>query len=547
MTWLQEILPQIGYGFVCSFWQMALLFGLYKMVSAVYLSAPAERFRFAFLLSVFGSCWFLYTVLLGKSTAEWQGVTSVTQNIPVFISTYFNQTLYWLGIVYVCLLGFSLLQGHLQWKATTLIMNSGSVKAPVEWRMFTEKYAGLLGIKSKVILKISGTFSPATFGFLKPVILLPTSCLTGLSVQQLQAILLHELAHIRRSDYLSAWVMQLAGILLYFNPFMRQLIREAKKECEHACDDLVMQFEYHPLQYAQALLSVAKNGQNMAWALQAQGSQQYLLLNRITRLLGRQNGRNQLSWKTIGFSAMAFGLFLATTWVRDLQQKVPVNNQSTFNDFVSTTSLQVPPKSWEKTLLDARVAILAAAANKTTVVEKAKQVTEMQVAQMVELMAKKRETEAETAALFTPASLVLSANWADEQLAETTMEEMEMAWKQFTLLLEKLELMGDLNEKEWEQIAGLITLHADIRETIYEETAQSQNQVSYAAGLPAATKPLGKILVIVHEEATGKLAASFMNPEEMNAAYANEFLPENRQQVILMRKKATAGKRIISL
>jgi len=547
MTWLQEILPQIGYGFVCSFWQMALLFGLYKMVSAVYLFAPAERFRFAFLLSVFGSCWFLYTVLLGEPTAEWQGTAAFTQKIPESFSTFFNQTMYWLGCIYICLLVFSSLKGHFQWKSTTRMMKSGNGKAPVEWRIFTEKYAGLLGIKAKVILHISGSFSPATYGFLKPVILLPASCLTGLSAQQLQAILLHELAHIRRGDYLAAWVMQLAGIFLYFNPFMRQLIREAKKECEHACDDLVMQFEYNPVQYAEALLSVAKNGQNMAWALQAQGSQQYLLLNRITRLLGRQNGKNQLSWKTIGFSAMAFGLFLATTWVRDLQQKVPINNQSTFNDFVSTTYLQVPPKSWKKTLLDARVAILAAATNKPAVVEKAKQVTEMQVAQMVELLAKKRETEAETAALFTPASLVLSANWADEQMAETTMEEMEMAWKQFTLLLEKLELMGDLDEKEWEQIAGLITLHADIRETIYEETAQSQNEASYAAGIPAATKPLGKILVIVHEEATGKLAASFMNPEEMNAAYANEFLPENRQQVILMRKKAPAGKKIINL
>lgn len=544
MTWLSEILPQFGYGFICSFWQIALLFGLYKLTAAVYLPQPADRFRFAFLLSVLGSLWFLYTVFLGKPAAEWQVVSSVTQNTPGSFSVFFNQSMYLLGCVYLCLLSFSALKGHFQWKSTIRMMNTEKGKAPVEWRLFTEKYAGLLGIKKKVILNISGTFSPATYGFLKPVILLPASCLTGLSTKQLQAILLHELAHIRRGDYLAAWVMQVAGILLYFNPFMRQLIREAKKECEHACDDLVMQFEYNPLQYAQALLSVAKSGQNMAWALQAQGSQQNLLLNRITRLLGQNDHKKSITWKNIGFPVLAVVLFLGTNWVRNEPRQLPLVAKKT--DFTTTATVQELPKPWKQRVLEARVAILAAAANNSAVVEKAKQVTEMKVAQMEQLLAKSREAAESNAALFTPASLVLSANWADEQQAEAGLQEMELAWKQFTVLLEKLELMGDLDEKEWEQIAGLITLHAEIRETIYKETAQSQNQATYAAGL-AAAEPTGKILVIVHEESTGKLAASFMNPEEINAAYADEFLPENRQQVILLRKKAPAGKKIISL
>lgn len=545
MTWLQEILPQIGYGFICSFWQMALLFGLYKLTAAVYLPSPADRFRFAFLLSLLGSSWFLYTVFLGKPSAEWQVAASVTQNLPGSFSIYFNQFMYWLGCVYLGLLAFASLKGHFQWKATSKMMNTGFRKAPVEWRLFTEKYAGLLGIKTKVILKISGTFSPATFGFLKPVILLPASCLTGLSTEQLQAILLHELAHIRRGDYLAAWVLQIAGILLYFNPFMRQLIREAKKECEHACDDLVMQFEYNPLQYAQALLSVAKRGQNMAWALQAQGSHQNFLLNRITRLLGQHDHKKSITWKNIGFPVLAIVLFFGTTWVRNdpdqLSEVKPIQGFKT-----NTATLQELPKPWKQRVLAARVAILAAAANKSAVIEKAKQETETKVALMEQLLAERRETTESNTALFTPASLVLSANWADEQQAETGIQEMEMAWKQFTALLEKLELMGDLDEKEWEQVAGLITLHNEIRETIYKETAQSQNQASFAAGI-AASEPTGKILVIVHEEATGKLAASFMNPEEINAAYTDEFLPENRQQVILLRKKAPAGKKIISL
>jgi len=229
MNWLQDILPQIGYGFVCSFWQMALLFGLYKLTVAVYLPEPADRFRFAFLLSVLGSLWFLYTVFLGKPAAEWQVVSSVTQNIPGSFSVFFNQSMYLLGCVYLCLLAFSALKGHFQWKSTIRMMNSAKGKAPVEWRLFTEKYAGLLGIKKKVILNISGTFSPATYGFLKPVILLPASCLTGLSTKQLQAILLHELAHIKRYDYFVNLLQVVIGNLFFFNPFIYWLSIQTRK------------------------------------------------------------------------------------------------------------------------------------------------------------------------------------------------------------------------------------------------------------------------------------------------------------------------------
>jgi BlaR1 peptidase M56 len=543
MDTLQNFIPHLGYGFVCSFWQMALLFGLYKLTAAVYLSAPAERFRFAFLLSVFGTGWFLYTVFGVRPSAMWQDAGPLSQNIPWSVADLFNQSLYWLGCIYLCILAFAALKGYFQWQATRQMMASGNGKAPVEWRLFTEKYGALLGIKQKIALKISGSFSPATFGLLKPVILLPASCLTGLSTAQVQAILLHELAHIRRADYLAAWVMQIAEIMLFFNPFMRQLIQEAKKECEHACDDLVMQFEYNPVQYAQALLEVAKTGRNMAWALQAQGSRQYLLLNRITRLLGQPNQKTTFSWKAIGFSALAITLFLVTNRVKNDRESLP--SVANLPAFISSTSAPVTSKSWKQSLLEARIAILAEAAKKSAVAEKARQVSEMRIAQAEALLAKNAEPVDNLPVLFTPASILLSANWADEQQAEAGLQEMEMAWKQFTVLLEKLELTGDLEEKEWEQIAALISLHADIREAIYKETALYQNLLVSGEGITKETNE--KILVIVHEEATGKLAATFMHPDDLNATFEEEGLPENSQRVVLLRKKGPSGKKIIRL
>lgn len=543
MDTLQNFIPQLGYGFVCSFWQMAVLYALYKIAASVYLSAPSERFRFAVFLAVAGSLWFLYTIAWGSPSGDWQLAGGLTQPITESYSAIFKQFMYWLGCAYLCLLAFASIKGHLQWKTTLQLMGSAQGKAPVEWRMFTEKHAALLGIKKKVTLKISGTFSPATFGFIKPVILLPASCLTGLTTAQLQAILLHELAHIRRGDYLAAWVMQVAGILLYFNPFMRQLICEAKKECEHACDDLVMQFEYNPLQYAQALLTVAKTGQNMAWVLQAQGSKQPLLLNRITRLLGQQKQQYSFSWKGVALGILAMALFLGTTRVKETYYQVPLTNKTGM--VMLPSPAPEPVNLWEQQLKEARVAIFDATAKKYASVKKIRTEANEQVSRMEEMLAKNKETEEKNAALNGAALFALAANRQNEQQIEASAMEMEMAWKQFNLLLEKLDLVGDLEENEWKQIAGLITLHADIREAIYEETDRSQNISTHAAAI--ASEPSGKILVIVHDETTGKLAASFMHPAEINATYTGETLPENRQQVILLRKKAATGKKIISL
>ena len=544
MDTLQNFIPQLGYGFVCSFWQMGLLFALYKLAASVYLSAPSERFRFAFFLVLAGSIWFVYTIASGKPSGDWQLAAGFTQHITEFYSALFYQSMYWLGCAYLFLLAFASIKGHLQWKATRKIMKSGQGKAPVEWRIFSEKHAALLGIKKKVILKISGTFSPATFGFLKPVILLPASCLTGLTTAQLQAILLHELAHIRRGDYLAAWVMQVAGILLYFNPFMRQLIREAKMECEHACDDLVMQFEYNPLQYAQALLSVAKNGQNMAWVLPAQGSSQPpLLLNRITRMLGRQNRQFSYSWKGVAIGILAIALFYATKQVKNSQKQLSIINTSAF--ITTAPPVQEAQQSWEQYLIEARTAIYKATANKLSAIQNTEKEAGLPMAQMEEPMAKNEQAEERNAALISQATQILAANRANEQQIEASVKEMEMAWKHFNLLLEKLDLMGDLEENEWKQIAGLITLHADIRVAIYEESNRSQNLSTRAAAI--ASEQTGKVLVIVHDETTGKLAASFRLPDEINATYTEEALPENRQQVILLRKKAATGKKIISL
>ena len=94
---------------------------------------------------------------------------------------------------------------------------------------------------------------PTVIGWLKPVVLLPASALAALSPQQLEAILAHELAHIRRHDYLVNLLQTLVETLLFYHPAVWWLSRRIRIERENCCDDLAVSLCGDPVAYASAL------------------------------------------------------------------------------------------------------------------------------------------------------------------------------------------------------------------------------------------------------------------------------------------------------
>jgi beta-lactamase regulating signal transducer with metallopeptidase domain len=107
-----------------------------------------------------------------------------------------------------------------------------------------------------------------------------------LGPEGLEAILLHELAHISRADYLINIFQSAIETLLFFNPFVWRMSSVIRREREHCCDDLVVAFTEQPLAYARALSSLARQhaAPLPAIALAATG-QQPLLFNRIKRII----------------------------------------------------------------------------------------------------------------------------------------------------------------------------------------------------------------------------------------------------------------------
>lgn len=99
---------------------------------------------------------------------------------------------------------------------------------------------------------------PVVIGVLKPIVLLPAAAITQMTPAQVEAVLAHELAHIKRYD---PWLMlfqRAAETVLFFHPMVWLISRLASVEREHACDDLALKAGAQPEHYAEALLHFAK-------------------------------------------------------------------------------------------------------------------------------------------------------------------------------------------------------------------------------------------------------------------------------------------------
>jgi beta-lactamase regulating signal transducer with metallopeptidase domain/uncharacterized protein involved in exopolysaccharide biosynthesis len=152
------------------------------------------------------------------------------------------------------------------------------------WQCRLRELSQRLGIARRVVLLQSAWIEvPMVIGWLKPVILLPASALSGLTPAQLEAILAHELAHVRRYDYLVNWFQTLAETLMFYHPAVWWVSRCIRNEREHCCDDLVVRVCGDKVLYARALVTLEEARGVPPLAFAASGGS---LLQRVRRLLG---------------------------------------------------------------------------------------------------------------------------------------------------------------------------------------------------------------------------------------------------------------------
>jgi len=165
----------------------------------------------------------------------------------------------WVFRAYLLIGSYKLCKAFYCWYGFKKQFGSGLQKPPVSLKLFTTAKQFQFGIKRKVQLWLSSTIdTPITFGFLRPVIVLPAALVNHLSLQQAETLILHELAHIKANDYLFNWLLIGMETVFFFNPFVLYCCRKIKLEREKYCDITVTAFEYPVLVYAEALLQVQK-------------------------------------------------------------------------------------------------------------------------------------------------------------------------------------------------------------------------------------------------------------------------------------------------
>jgi hypothetical protein len=183
--------------------------------------------------------------------------------------------------------------------------------------------------------------APMTVGFWKPLILLPVAAFNNLTTSQVEAVIAHELFHIRRYDYLLNFFAAIAEVLFFFNPFARLMTATVRKERENSCDDQVLALGFDAWEYSQALYLLGKN-QHAADTLviAATGSGKKILLHRIKRILKKDSASANITKPLF-----AFFLCLAAAVFATKKPDAPVlaNNETVALD-VPVKQVAVPPK-----------------------------------------------------------------------------------------------------------------------------------------------------------------------------------------------------------
>jgi uncharacterized protein (TIGR03435 family) len=172
------------------------------------------------------------------------------------------------------------------WIAAARIRSTLVRPAPPEWQQTLNRLRARVGVSRPVRLLISALVqTPAVIGWLRPVVLVPIGALAGLPCSQIEALLIHELAHIRRNDYLVNILQSVAEALLFYHPAVWWVSGHIRTEREMCCDDVAVSVTGDAFTYASALAEIeSSRPAHLQAALAANGGS---LADRIRRLLGQ--------------------------------------------------------------------------------------------------------------------------------------------------------------------------------------------------------------------------------------------------------------------
>lgn len=269
-------LSALGLGLLHAVWQAGVIVGVTALVLRDMRGARATA---RYVIAYAG----LLLVPLVCAATVWRIATggSLPLVVPLAGAAWLAP---WLGCAWIAGVGAGSVRLALGWMHLRRLRASASPATP-SWQMAVDAIAPRLGIVRRVrLMETDGAEVPGVIGWLSPLILFPVGVLASLPPHQIQLILTHELAHVRRHDYF--WNFLQTGIetTFFFHPAVWWLSGRIREEREHCCDDIVLAHATDGREYAKALTAIERlrGSRSPEFALAASGGS---LLSRVQRLI----------------------------------------------------------------------------------------------------------------------------------------------------------------------------------------------------------------------------------------------------------------------
>lgn len=296
------LVVHVGWTLLHFLWQGALISALYAVVRGLsnrWMSAPA-RYALACstlalmaLAPIFTYAWLasdtwrsaLQGAALPPSQATWGD--SLPAAVPWYVLGLDNlqRALPWLVIAWLAGVVVFLIRLVRATLFATRLRSRGTSPAPHYLDVAFNRIAAQLRVAHPVRLLLSSIVDvPVVIGWLRPLVLMPAAALTGLAPHQIEALLAHELAHIRRHDYLVNVLQRAIEAVLFYHPAVWWVSNQIRRERELCCDDLAVAASGDALSYAHALADLeSSRPAHRTAAIAANGGS---LTTRIRRLVG---------------------------------------------------------------------------------------------------------------------------------------------------------------------------------------------------------------------------------------------------------------------
>jgi D-alanyl-D-alanine endopeptidase (penicillin-binding protein 7) len=224
------------------------------------------------------------TVIYGQHQISAMPQIDSYWGVLVELQTWLSMNLSIIVFIWCCaifILGLRILMG---WCWLRSFQTNQRGKFDPVWQNTVDGLALRLQITRNVSLRLVDSLqSPVTMGLLKPFILLPTSLISGMPTPMIEALLAHELAHIRRHDYVINFLQNLIELILFYHPAVWWLSKNIRIEREYIADEIASQVLAQPRQLALALKELeAFQFYSSQLSIAAHGGH---LMSRISRLV----------------------------------------------------------------------------------------------------------------------------------------------------------------------------------------------------------------------------------------------------------------------